>query len=406
MSSSPCSGPEPSRPPPLGSARRPATAPSRPGGRTGRRSPPSPCPRAAAPRRARPRWRPAPGTARAGRTRGRARGARSPPAIWSRFQRDRSWSSSRTRSPFASTRAGRRASCSSISAGSPSASGVAGKLIGDQPRQTDGLGGQLDTRQCLRLRREVPLVEHQVEDGEHRAGSFLEDARSRDANGDAGVADLALRANEPLRDRRLRLQEGARDLLRRQAAQRAQRQRHLRLGGQRWVAAREHQGQPVVGIRFVLFAGAAGPRGLLLEDCDLLAQALFPAEPVDGAVARSDRDPRARVVGRAIGLPAGERDRERFLDRFLGQVEVAQRAGEGSDRTPGLTAEQAIDELFGGVHVCRDSIAGASRRRRRRVIRRRRTARPATAGSCRRATGRPRRGRRARGPRSAGSLPS
>ena len=48
--------------------------------------------------------------------------------------------------------------------------------------------------------------------------------------GDVGVADLVLGAHQPLREGRLRHQEGARDLGRAQPAQQAQRQRDLGVG--------------------------------------------------------------------------------------------------------------------------------------------------------------------------------
>ena len=69
----------------------------------------------------------------------------------------------------------------------------------------------------------------------------------RHDEGDAGVADLALGPDEPLRHGRLGHEEGPGDLGRRHAGQRAQGQRHLRLEGQRRVAAGEHQAEPVVG---------------------------------------------------------------------------------------------------------------------------------------------------------------
>ena len=61
-------------------------------------------------------------------------------------------------------------------------------------------------------------------------------------------------------------------------------------------------------------------------------------------------------------------DEERLLDRLLGEVDVAQRAGEGRDRPPRLAAEQAVDD-GGGVGQ-----PGLSRRPGR--PRRRRAGRP------------------------------
>ena len=77
-------------------------------------------------------------------------------------------------------------------------------------------------------------------------------------NGIPAAADLPLRAHEPLGHRRLGDEERAGDLLRRQAAERAQRQRDLRLARECGMAAREDQAQPFVGNRLVLLA-VCGP---------------------------------------------------------------------------------------------------------------------------------------------------
>ena len=73
--------------------------------------------------------------------------------------------------------------------------------------------------------------------------SFVSGTRIRNA----GVANLALGAHQPLRHRRRGHEKRARDLVRLEAAQRAQRQRDLRLERQRRVAAGEDQPQAIVG---------------------------------------------------------------------------------------------------------------------------------------------------------------
>ena len=55
----------------------------------------------------------------------------------------------------------------------------------------------------------------------------------------------------------------------------------------------------------------------------------------------------AGLAGHAVARPALERDRERVLDRLLGAVEVAQRAGEHGDRLPRLAPEQAVEDVGG-----------------------------------------------------------
>ena len=63
----------------------------------------------------------------------------------------------------------------------------------------------------------VALVEHEVEDGEHRPQALREQVVGRDAERDPRRPDLALRTDEALRHRRLGDEEGAGDLGRRQS---------------------------------------------------------------------------------------------------------------------------------------------------------------------------------------------
>ena len=219
-----------------------------------------------------------------------------------------------------------------------------------QREQTVRLGlvrHQLDERAAEpdRLARQVAaagvaLVEDEVdhrEDGDQPVGQQV---RRRHAERDACRLDLRLRAHEPLRHRRVRQEERARDLLGRQAAERAQRQRHLRVERERRVAAGEEQLEPLVGERrlvHVVFDGLVDPQQLRL-----LGQRPLAADAVDGAVARGHGEPGARVVGHAVARPALGGDRERLLGGFLGEIEVAEEADQvGEDATP-LVAEDLL----------------------------------------------------------------
>src|SRR3954451_1681938 len=71
----------------------------------------------------------------------------------------------------------------------------------------------------------------------------------------ARVANLALGTNETLRERLLRHQKGTRDLRCAQPSQQSERQRHLRVEGQRRVAAREDQPESVVLDRWLRVHG-------------------------------------------------------------------------------------------------------------------------------------------------------
>ena len=98
------------------------------------------------------------------------------------------------------------------------------------------------------------------------------------------AADLALGAHEALRHRRLGHEERAGDLGRRQAAERAQRERDLRVGRERRVTAREDELQALVGER-------RGVHRLLrylgnVEQAGLRRQGPIAPDAIDGPVAR------------------------------------------------------------------------------------------------------------------------
>ena len=99
-----------------------------------------------------------------------------------------------------------------------------------------------------------------------------------------------------------------RDLIGRQAAEQAQRQRHARFGRQHRVASDEHQAQHVVAdvaisnSKFVLDRLELRPREVLLDLQLTTEQLLLLLEPhpaaneVDGAVFGSAHEPGARLV--------------------------------------------------------------------------------------------------------------
>ena len=118
--------------------------------------------------------------------------------------------------------------------------GLVGHELGERATQPQRLGGQLAAAR-------VALVEDEVDDREHRDQPVGQQVVGRDAEGDAGTLDLRLRAHEPLGHRRLGDEEGASDLGRAQAAERAQRQRDLRLDRERRVTAGEDELESLVG---------------------------------------------------------------------------------------------------------------------------------------------------------------
>ena len=170
-----------------------------------------------------------------------------------------------------------------------------------------------------------------------------------------GGADLPLGPDQPLRQRRLGQQEGAGDLGRRQAAQRPQRQRDAGVHRERRVTAGEDEPQSIVRdvhgvLTWLRVDGSLRRfRRLAPERLDLLGQPVAPAKPVDRAVPRGRRDPGPGVVRHATLRPRLDGRDEGVLDRLLGEVEVAQDADQRGDRPALLLAEQAVDQLVGGL---------------------------------------------------------
>ena len=166
----------------------------------------------------------------------------------------------------------------------------------------------------------------------------------RHAERDAGGLDLALRPHQPLRHRRLRDQERAGDLAGRQAAERPERERDLRVERERRVTAREDELEPFIGERGRVHRVLHRLRHL--EQAGLRDQRAVAADAVDGSVARGRDQPRAGVGRDPVPWPALRGDRERLLRGFLGEVEVAEEADQGSEDASPLIAEDLFEDRY------------------------------------------------------------
>ena len=203
---------------------------------------------------------------------------------------------------------------------------LVGHQLGERAPEPQRLGRQLAAAA-------VALVEDQVDDREHGREPVGQQVVGRDPERDPGGLDLALRPHQALGHRRLADEEGARDLAGGQAAERAQRQRDLRLRGERRVAAGEDELEPLVG-EGRLVHGVLRRLGHL-EQAGLRGQRAVAADAIDGSVARGRHEPGARVVRDAVARPALRGDREGLLRGLLGEVEVAEEADQrGEDVAP------------------------------------------------------------------------
>ena len=125
------------------------------------------------------------------------------------------------------------------------------------------------------------------------------------------------------------------------------------------MAAREDQAQPFVGNRLVLLVGLDGlERG---QQLGLAPERLLAANPVDRPVARGRQQPGAGVGGGAFARPPLDRGGEGLLHRVLGELDVAERAGQDREGAPPLLPE---DFLYQGVACDADREAAAALPRR------------------------------------------
>src|SRR5439155_14326096 len=119
-----------------------------------------------------------------------------------------------------------------------------------------------------------------------------------DAERDLRVDDLAFRAHDPLRDRRLRHHERASDLGGGETDDRALRERELRIARQSRMAAGEDEIEALVpGRPRDRWTARHRP---LLEERELFAIACVATEAIDGFASRRRREPRRRIVGNAV----------------------------------------------------------------------------------------------------------
>ena len=195
--------------------------------------------------------------------------------------------------------------------------------------QPDRLVAQIETHERVSGVRGIALVEDQVDHREHGRQALGELDAFGHLIGQGAVADRSLGAHEPLGDRGLGYQKGARDLPGREAADQLQGQGDAAVGRQARMTAREDQPESVVrnrlGVGHVWNLVIRSECGLVGERVGLRFHPAPPPQTIDCASARRRDEPGARSIRRSGLGPAVERLLERFLDDLLGQVDVAHR---------------------------------------------------------------------------------
>src|SRR5665213_1717504 len=113
------------------------------------------------------------------------------------------------------------------------------------------------------------------------------------------------------------------------------------------MTAGEDQAQTVVGDRGhgVILQRIFGAQRAFEQDraLRLLAAGALAAQPVDRGVARRRQYPCRGASGETVARPALERGYIGFLQRILGEIDIAQDAGQGRDGASAVGAEAARD---------------------------------------------------------------
>ena len=189
--------------------------------------------------------------------------------------------------------------------------------------------------------RQIALVQHEVDDGEHFAQPCVELVGIGDAIRNPGFADLPFSARDAPRHGCLGDEEGPCDLRRCEAAHHSQGEGDLGRAGQRGMAAGEDESQPVITF------GGHGP-----SDLGELRSVVVPAAVgVDAPVAGDCEQPRVGAFGNALCGPSLQGGQDGVLDEILGRGEVARDANQGGRKPPGVFPHHVLQLALRGDMV-------------------------------------------------------
>ena len=227
--------------------------------------------------------------------------------------------------------------------------GLRRNQLGQDAAEPERVLAELRSHPVVTAGRRVALVEDQVDDLEHRRQTGREIVSARQLEGDPGLGERALGADDPLGDGRLRDEERARDLLGGQPSEQAQREGNPRLDGENRMAGDEHQAQEIIADVVVdrLVEVRRGDFSLDLHlATDLLVLALEPlvaAQEVDGTMLRGGHEPGARIVRNARPRPPLEGGHQGLLRDLLGEADVAHHPRQPGDEPGRLDPPDCVD---------------------------------------------------------------
>ena len=194
-------------------------------------------------------------------------------------------------------------------------------MLTQQRHQAQALGAQLPAHERLALRGGVAAVEQKVDRVQERGQPPGELAPFGDFEGGFELAEASLGAHQALRHRFGGGQIRARDLARIEATHGLQREHGLLGGTQGRMTGHEHESQRVIGFARVLGVGEAEPPGGRFIRRIERIETRLAADAIERLVARRDRKPRRRLLGRTFEGPLRERRAKGVLHGVLDQRE-------------------------------------------------------------------------------------
>src|SRR5262245_46417333 len=123
--------------------------------------------------------------------------------------------------------------------------------LGHDAAETQRLLAECGAHPFVTGGRRVTLVEHQVDDLQHRCQTGGELGSPRDLEGHACFGKCPLGADDSLSNGRLRDEKCVRNLLRRQTSQKAECESDARIGRENRMAGCKHEAEDVVAYLFI-----------------------------------------------------------------------------------------------------------------------------------------------------------